>query len=236
MLVSTIFGGTHRSPELRPPPSKVTGFIPTQKHSRGHLSGSQILIDQGSSSDIMYNELFSKLRIKPRWLEPYHRGPLIAFNGSTTQPPGCIKLPITFKKEGDHTSTRIIQVRFLVLPCDSNYNCILGRTTLKLLEAVPSTVHVKLRDDGLANNVVAIEADKKALKTLPLEDGKHIFRTHSTRRDIATSAPKNNWLRLQNRWIHLRQARRIRLRNHSRSKLEWGSKDQNLTESSSQYN
>jgi hypothetical protein len=108
------------------------------------------------------------------------------------QPPGCIKLPITFKKEGDHTFNRTIQVRFLVLPCDSNYNCILGRTTLKLLEAVPSTVHVKLRDDGPDNKVVTIEVDNKALKTLPLEDGKHIFRTHSTRRDIATSAPKNN--------------------------------------------
>jgi hypothetical protein len=49
---------------------------------------------------------------------------------------GCIQLPVTFKKEGKHTSTRTIQVRFLVLPCDTNYNCILGRTILKLIEAL----------------------------------------------------------------------------------------------------
>jgi hypothetical protein len=106
---------------------------------------SRILIDQGSSSDIMYSELFTRLRIKEGWLQPYHGGPLAAFNGSITQPIGSIILPIMFKKEGDLAYARTIQIRFPVLPCESNYNCILRRTTLKLLGEVSSTIHLKLR-------------------------------------------------------------------------------------------
>jgi hypothetical protein len=50
-----------------------------------------------------------------------------------------------FKKEGDLAYARTIQIRFPVLPCESNYNCILRRTTLKLLGEVSSTIHLKLR-------------------------------------------------------------------------------------------
>jgi hypothetical protein len=49
---------------------------------------SRILIDQGSSCDIMFNEIFSKLQIEQERHEPYHEGPLTAFHGSTTQPLG----------------------------------------------------------------------------------------------------------------------------------------------------
>jgi hypothetical protein len=64
---------------------------------------SRILIDQGSSCDIMYNELFTKFRIEPDRLKPYHGGALSAFNDSPTQPIGSVTLPVMFQKEGDHT-------------------------------------------------------------------------------------------------------------------------------------
>jgi hypothetical protein len=109
----------------------------------------------------VHGAIFTKLRIEVGRLEPYHGGSLVAFSDFTTKQIGSIILSITFKKEGDHASARTIQVRFLVLPCDSNYNCILGRTTLTLLGAVPSTVHLKLKYHDTGNKIVTIEADKR---------------------------------------------------------------------------
>jgi hypothetical protein len=59
----------------------------------------RILVDQGSSYDIMYNKLFSKLQATEDYWQPL-----------MVQPLGCVKLPNTFDKEGDHTFTRTIQV------------------------------------------------------------------------------------------------------------------------------
>ncbi|MCI14526.1 hypothetical protein A2U01_0035657, partial [Trifolium medium] len=125
---------------------------------------SRILIDQGSSWYIMYEDLFLRLKIKMERLQPYVGGPLAAFDGSLTQPLGFFVLPTTFKNKGDPTSLRIIQVRFLVVLCTSGCNCILGRTSLKSLGAVPSTVHLKMRYHRTKNEVITMAVDKKGLK------------------------------------------------------------------------
>jgi hypothetical protein len=137
MLVSTISGGTHRLPKItnhhqtpstRSHPkttpettSRVHKSLPHQRVTKwrsttidnptiADYNVSWILIDQGSSYDIMYNKLFSKLHIEQERLEPYHKWSLAAFNGSTSQPFGCVELPNTFNTKVDHTSTWMIQV------------------------------------------------------------------------------------------------------------------------------
>jgi hypothetical protein len=120
---------------------------------------SRILVDEGSSCDIMYQDLFEKMGLKKESLAPYEGSDLQGFNGAITTPWGLLTLPITFRDPKTDESEITIRVQFLVVPCKSVYNCILGRTTLAALGAVPSTVHLKMKYHGKNDQVVTIWAD-----------------------------------------------------------------------------
>jgi hypothetical protein len=68
--------------------------------------------------------------VKDEHVQPYYGGPLATFDGSLIQPLGFVTLLTTFENKGDLASQRTIQVKFLIVPCESWYNCILGRTAL----------------------------------------------------------------------------------------------------------
>ncbi|MCH87870.1 hypothetical protein A2U01_0008751, partial [Trifolium medium] len=77
---------------------------------------SKILIDQRSSCDIMYQELFKKLGLRKEDLCPYEGTNLQGFNGSTIRPWGLINLPVTFEDKGTKQSRKTVEVQFLVIP------------------------------------------------------------------------------------------------------------------------
>ncbi|MCH81098.1 hypothetical protein A2U01_0001877 [Trifolium medium] len=129
-----------------------------------HHDVSRILIDQGSSCDVMYRELFQKLGLRRDCLCPYEGTDLQGFNGSTIRPCGLVNLPVTFENKDIRNSRKTVEVQFLVIPCDSVYNCILGRLTLATLGAVPSTVHLKMKYHNDEDEVVTIEADMVGAK------------------------------------------------------------------------
>ncbi|MCH98019.1 hypothetical protein A2U01_0019018, partial [Trifolium medium] len=69
-----------------------------------HHDVSRILIDQGSSCDVMYQELFEKFGLKKEDLCTYEGTDLQGFNRSTICPWGLINLPVTFEsKESKHS-------------------------------------------------------------------------------------------------------------------------------------
>ena len=94
-----------------------------------------MLIDTGSSSDIMFASAFEQLRISRDRLRPVTT-PLVGFNGSSTQPLGMIELPILM---GTHPQQTSVITRFVVVEASSAYNVILGRPTLNQARAVVST-------------------------------------------------------------------------------------------------
>ncbi|XP_058755072.1 uncharacterized protein LOC131628226 [Vicia villosa] len=102
----------------------------------------RILVDQGSSVDIMYSQLFKTLQLNDNHLTPYVGSDLQGFNGTVTKPWGFVELIVSI---GSAKTTRAVKVQFLVIDCPSIYQCILGRSTLAELIAVPSTVHLKLK-------------------------------------------------------------------------------------------
>ena len=55
-----------------------------------------ILVDQGSSVDIMYSQLFSTLQLDETHLTPYVGSDLQGFNGAVTKPWGYVELIVTF--------------------------------------------------------------------------------------------------------------------------------------------
>ncbi|GFY87150.1 hypothetical protein Acr_05g0007890 [Actinidia rufa] len=101
----------------------------------------RILIDSGSSADILFISAFEKMKIGLDKLHPFHT-PLIGFGGNATQPLGWINLPITLGTEPHQTT---VWQDFIVVDCPSPYNAILGRPTLGGIKAITSTYHLKMK-------------------------------------------------------------------------------------------
>ncbi|XP_058767421.1 uncharacterized protein LOC131641111 [Vicia villosa] len=123
----------------------------------------QILVDEGSSVDIMYSHLFQTLQLDDSHLTPYVGSDLQGFNGTTTKPWGYVELLVTF---GDGEASRQVNTRFLLIDCKTLYNCIIGRPTLAELTTVPSTVHLKMKFYTKRGRVATINADIEAARRI----------------------------------------------------------------------
>ncbi|XP_028069020.1 uncharacterized protein LOC114271605 [Camellia sinensis] len=97
----------------------------------------RVLIDQGSTSEVMYYKTFIKLGFTELDLSPAHY-PLFGFNANLEYPLGKITLPV-------RAGSRSVDVKFLVVKLPSSYIPIMGRTWLHTLQVVPSTYHQLLR-------------------------------------------------------------------------------------------
>ena len=96
------------------------------------------LIDDGSSVDILYLDVFEKLRINPQSLRAA-ASPLHGFTGDSIFPEGSIELAVSFGEE----PTRLTTIsNFMVVKGRSSYNTILGRPTLVAMRAVTFIYHI----------------------------------------------------------------------------------------------
>ncbi|GAV83796.1 hypothetical protein CFOL_v3_27241, partial [Cephalotus follicularis] len=91
----------------------------------------RILIDSGSSADILYKHAFDQLSIPADQLKPV-KTPLVGFAGETIHPLGSIKLSVVAGTAPHQTQ---LEMTFLVVDTPSPYNAIVGRPGLNLLEA-----------------------------------------------------------------------------------------------------
>ncbi|KAJ3687989.1 hypothetical protein LUZ61_017153 [Rhynchospora tenuis] len=101
----------------------------------------RILIDTGSSADVIYFETLKKLRLQDHPLKPMAT-PLTGFTGDQLIPMGIIDLPVTF---GDSPRDVVSRVSFIVVNTPSPYNIILGRKALNDIGAIASTPHLKVK-------------------------------------------------------------------------------------------
>ena len=97
----------------------------------------RVLVDQGSTAEIMYPDLFKGLGLKSEDLRSYS-SPLVSFEGKMVIPKGQIKLPV-------QTETDVVKVYFIVVEAFSPYTAIMGRPWLHSLDAVSSTLHQKVK-------------------------------------------------------------------------------------------
>ncbi|KAK2443631.1 hypothetical protein QL285_014717 [Trifolium repens] len=121
----------------------------------------RILVDEGSSCNIMYSSLFKILQLDQHHLSPYLGSDLQGFNSSISKPWGYVDLHVRF---GQREESKQVRVKFLVVDCPSLYQCIIGRTTLADLVAVPSTVHLKMKYYTSSGKVATIHGDIEAAR------------------------------------------------------------------------
>ncbi|GAV59930.1 hypothetical protein CFOL_v3_03461, partial [Cephalotus follicularis] len=91
----------------------------------------RILIDSGSSADILYKHVFDQLRIPVDQLKPV-KTPLVGFAGEMVNPLGSIDLSVVAGTAPRQTQ---VQMTFLVVNKPSPYNAIIGRPGLNMMEA-----------------------------------------------------------------------------------------------------
>ena len=101
----------------------------------------RVLVDNGSSADILYYPAFQQMNLGQEQLRPVH-SPLVGFGGMKVQPVSTISLPVVV---GAYPQQVTRNVNFLEVDCSSSYNAIIGRPTLNSWKAVTSTYHLSVK-------------------------------------------------------------------------------------------
>ncbi|KAA0061241.1 uncharacterized protein E6C27_scaffold455G00760 [Cucumis melo var. makuwa] len=97
----------------------------------------RVLVDNGSSLNIMSRSTLMKLPIDPSYLRPSTMV-VRAFDGARREVIGDIDIPL---KIGPST----FNVSFQVMDINSSYSCLLGRPWIHSAGAVPSSLHQRLK-------------------------------------------------------------------------------------------
>ena len=134
----------------------------------------RVLIDTGSSVDIITLECFTKLQYTEKDLEAAGT-PLVGFGGQPTYPVGMKKLAVRIGKKDN---SRTVDVTFLVVEVPMAYNVIIKCPTLSVVKVVIAPYLLLLEfelDDGRVGKLfgdqrMARECYYVSLKSLGIRD------------------------------------------------------------------
>ncbi|XP_010693164.1 uncharacterized protein LOC104906147 [Beta vulgaris subsp. vulgaris] len=125
-----------------------------------NLRVGRVLIDSGSSVDIITMDCLRKLKYEEKDLIPIDQ-PLVGFGGQSVHPLGSVKLPTRL---GEKKAGRNVIVDYLVVDTCLPYNVIIGRPTLNKVKAAISTYQLLLQFKGDDGKVAQLFGDQKSAR------------------------------------------------------------------------
>ena len=119
----------------------------------------RVLVDNGSSADIIFASTFKKMGIGSEKLEPVNAC-LRGFPGERVLPLGSVQLVLTL---GDPPCQATATVRFLIRDAPSTFNMLLGRPSLNANRSVPFAYHMVIKLPT-ANGVEMVRGNQRIAK------------------------------------------------------------------------
>jgi hypothetical protein len=145
-------------PKIMPTPGAYALIVdPTLVGPQMPIKFSKVLIDNGSSINIMYRDTMHKLGVTENMLQPSRTTFHGIVPGVSCSPMGKIRVDVIF---GSKYNCRVENIEFEVVDLESPYHALLGRPALAKFMASTHTSYLKMKMPG-PHGVITVAGDHR---------------------------------------------------------------------------